>query len=294
MIDPATHVDTQIPEVTNVKCIDTLELKNICDQQNTSSPKIKSLLLNPWSISSLSKFDNFKELADYLDQDLDIMVLPKSWLQESTKNLYNIPGYSALHSCRGDVGKGGVSLYYKRNHTLIDYETIYDHNCNIIRATLQMKGSKYTILAVYRPPPLTNLNMEPFLNRLESLFESFKTHKCIMLGDLNIHPTRNERIIKQYMELLECYDFDLCNTEVTRESSQTILDHVCSNFCEETSMLILTCPLTANDALKSDHSIVMTIFEATEKLIVNEVRLITRLNHREINKQLEWRHTRIF
>lgn len=86
----------------------------------------------------------------------------------------------------------------------------------------------------------------------------------------------------------------LCNTHPIGEATQTLLDLVCLNFYHEKPLTILTCPLTDNDSLRNDHNIVVTVINACVSQPINEVKFITRLDHREIEKQLEWRlHTNI-
>lgn len=280
--------------ITNEKCTDTLDLKDKCNQQFPSSLDIKFMLLNPWSINSLSKFNDFKEVISYLDLQFDLIVVPESWILESQKDLYIIGGYSALHSCRGEEGKGGVTLFYRSTHQPIEFEIISEPTYNIIRAKFNIRNTRLTVFAVYRTPPLIKREVTPFLDRLESLFEKHIGDKCIMLGDLNFHPSQSGSLMKLYMELLVSYDMKLCNTHPTREASQTLLDHVCLNFYHKKPLTILTCPLTDNDSLKTDHSIVVTVINACGFQPINEVKFVTRLDHCEIEKQLEWRlHTNI-
>uniref|UniRef100_A0A336LHC8 CSON009767 protein n=1 Tax=Culicoides sonorensis TaxID=179676 RepID=A0A336LHC8_CULSO len=79
------------------------------------------------------------------------------------------------------------------------------------KANTTIKGAQMNIIAIYRPPPLTAMDVNPFLERLEWLFETCGTKQCLLLGDLSLHPENNAIVVKQCLDLLECYNFKLCN-----------------------------------------------------------------------------------
>lgn len=254
------HQDPTNVKITNIECVDSLELKSILSINKSLS--LKMMLLNPWSINSLRKFNNFVMLLGYLDANFDIMVLPESWICESMKQLYNINGYNALHSCRDDTGKGGVVIYIRKEHVILDSKIIYEHQYNIIQVDVKLNNSEtMNIIALYRPPGMISTDVSYFLSRLEQLLSNNNMRKCVIMGDMNFDPKDNTMPIIRYLNILESFSFKICNENVTREASRTKLDHVCTNFYEEKEHLILTCPLQSDDILKTDHSIVSTLID---------------------------------
>lgn len=272
----------------NIKCNDLLDMKTKVKQMNQAS--MKMLLLNPWSISSMQKFGQFKELMHYLDTDFDVMTLPESWLCESLTQIYDIPGYQSLHSCRKDTGKGGVAFYYSQRHHLLSSKIISEVGYNIVQAELEINHESINFVSVYRTPELSLPSIRRFLKELEPILVNNDQRKCIVMGDMNVNLERETTYSQMYVSLLESYYFEICNTVITRESSKTRIDHVCSNFSTEKQHTIVTCPIETGGIIKTDHSLIVSFIKGLEndQTMPND-KMRNKLDHKRIQNQLEYK-----
>ena len=86
---------------------------------------------------------------DFLNISFSVIGVSETWLNDSSKSLYNIPTYSFLSNTRKDKSGGGVGLFIKsdlnvkprtdlQSHDNKIYESIFDeiiqpngkeHNC---------------------------------------------------------------------------------------------------------------------------------------------------------------------
>lgn len=282
--------DVAIERINNTKCTDVLQLKTLLAQQQQQSQQstLKIMLLNPWSINSMKKFGDFVSLLGYIDGNFDILALPESWICDSSKQIYQINGYNAIHSCRDDAGKGGIALFYQTTHRILSQDTFYEHQCNIVQTVIGLNEiEKFNIIAFYRPPGITSANSTKFIERLEQLLYLNDSKKCILMGDMNLDPSEDTLHVNRYLNLLESFSFKICNEHITREVSKRRLDHVCTNFYDKKQHAIFTCPLSKDDLLKSDHSIIATLIELSATRTQNHSETLTFLNHGKIERSLK-------
>lgn len=77
---------------------------------------------------------------------------------------------------------------------------------------------------------------------------------------------------------------------MTREASQTRIDHVWSNFSYENDHLVFTFPIEKDDIIKTDHSLILVQIEAKHSVdqAPND-KIREKLIHRRIENQLDYR-----
>ncbi|KAG5670003.1 hypothetical protein PVAND_000291 [Polypedilum vanderplanki] len=178
-------------------------------------------------------------------------------------NIYNIKGYTKFVECRKsskkDGGGGGLLVFIRKDIIILSIETLSFGNnikCSIqkIKLKISLSFETFTIVNYYRPPDYNN--SKDFLMDLEREMEA-SNGKTIFVGDLNINLNASTNLSKKYRALLNCYDFDVTNSFITRNNSNSIIDHTVINFIRESSI--------ANHTIKvrselSDHNMVITSF----------------------------------
>lgn len=264
------------------------------DSRNLSRTHLKSsmkiLLFNARSLYDLGRLDRFKELIDFLQVDYDVIVVTESWITESLKSLYNLNGYNATHSCRGEAAHGGVVVYHKKGFTVTDTKVIFEKCANIVQINLSIHHSTtVNVIAVYHPPNLPVPEENRFLDIIDELLDENGSKKCILLGDLNFDPRQSDEKVKLFLEMLDSYSLCICNSIPTREASKRMLDYVCTNIYEERFHTILTCPLTKEDLFYSDHSLVTMFIELEFSPLKSIATAKKTLNHQKIESELQWR-----
>ena len=179
----------------------------------------------------------------------DILVLVETWLYPSETVLYNIAGYSAVHSCRASRG-GGAAIYIKKS---IKFTTLEcsgsDELVNWVCVSLG--ESNIRLSAIYRPP---SYDSQAFLNSLEAILNKYKSNH-IIIGDMNVNLLNSGSLLTQeYKELLTLNRFEIVNsidvanaTRVT-ELSSTLIDHVLCN-----RAIRHRCNAQVEDNALSDH-----------------------------------------
>lgn len=248
-------------ESRNRKCNDISTFSSII--KNHSNDTFKFVLLNARSISSMDRYESFKELLSILDCKFDIIVVCETWIKEDLISMYELENYHSLHSCRKNEGNGGVAIYYRKNLEATKITTIYNHNYNMIQALFRLPlGVSMYVTACYRSPINSNVMLSPFMYELEDLLQVAGSNRSILLGDFNLDANTLSPQFLQYQNLLESYDYKICNSNNTREGSGTRIDHIVSNFTESFEYEILTCPLVKEDIFYSDHSIVANLLKS--------------------------------
>ena len=95
--------------------------------------------------------------------------------------------------------------------------------------------NKLKLIAYYRPPCDKSYDRDPFIRHLQTFLENNSKDDCILVGDININAFQRSSynpnsFPNKYFTLLESFGFTLTNTEITRPITETLLDHVVSNF----------------------------------------------------------------
>lgn len=88
--------------------------------------------INIRSISSINKFNNFRNTIASFPYLPSLICVQETWFQRELLQLYDISGYNAVHCCRND-GYGGTTIYIRNN---LQYSVDICESGNFIDAVL--------------------------------------------------------------------------------------------------------------------------------------------------------------
>lgn len=214
---------------------------------NITSSFFNIISINIRSISSITKFNKFKNLIAMLPRLPCIIAVQESWIEKKQIQLYNIAGYRSVHCCRDD-GYGGTSLFIREN---LDFDIESCESRNFVDSVVltlnnvKFNGRPIKFMSFYRSQ---KCDIQSFLSFLENLLIIYGRHPCVFVGDSNIDGSSNI-CSGELLNLLGYYDFENCHTLITRPDSRTSIDHVYSNINNALRIDSVECKL-------SDHNII--------------------------------------
>ena len=143
------------------------------------------------NIRSLHKnCGSLKSLLTCLPKLPDVIALTETWLQEHTKHLYSLEGYTPFHLVRTDREHGGITIYTKNviNAEVLSQFSFINRNIEISSTKLIIGNTSYIISVIYRPNS-KHIDVNEFTNIINELLaaETFKNNKTILIGDFNIN-----------------------------------------------------------------------------------------------------------
>lgn len=211
------------------------------------------LLLNTQRISNINKFMDLKEYLCKLNILPKVIVLVETWINKSTIGRYNLNGYNSYHCCR-DTRSGGLVVYVK-NGIKCDVKDINDGCVSFIQlilniVTLDKSTRRIMITAVYMPK---KKDSEVLLRLMETWFSDIQGHH-LLVGDFNLNTLNPDTTTQAYIDLSQMYGYTQRNNQVTRPASNSIIDHMFSNFGQ-------TVTATINASEISDHNTVVLIID---------------------------------
>lgn len=189
---------------------------------------IKILSVNTRSVSSISKFNKFKNELSKFSKLPDVVAIQESWFNERYVQLYNIPGYEAIHCCRDD-GYGGASLYLS---TRLKYEVLTKKSVNFIdfiiirMPEIRFSNKPLHIVNLYRSQ---KCDCQSFLHSIEWILDEIGSGECIVLGDFNVDMNTKNLKAVSLTNLFSEYDMYTHHNLVTRPISGTSIDGVFGN-----------------------------------------------------------------
>lgn len=199
-------------------------------------------------------------LSDFSEQNMpiDILCLSETFLKSGTEQNVRLRSFKlAAVFSRKNTKRGGVCILTKHNivsKNLNSYVTSIEKHFEC--CAIEIPLHKIVVICIYRTPD-SDINI--FFKHLEDIFYKFnknKTKRIIILGDLNIDTIKNSRISKDFVLLLESYNFKLHIKEPTRQ--KTCIDHIISNVTENVNAKTHTLQL-------SDHNTCQTISLLVDK-----------------------------
>lgn len=260
--------------------VDNFSHNNI-DEFNQSIHTVESntnyLRIFQWNIrgmNDLAKFDTILETLDQCNVPIDVIVIGETWVKEEHKQLYYIPGFNSVFSCR-DNSNGGLAMFIRTDITFTPVRNVHSDGFHHISVELAINGRMYDVHGFYRPP---SFDVNVFMNKLEDCLDNSNHNRsCFFVGDVNIPiNAKNNNVVVKYMSLLESYGFACTNTMPTRPISMNILDHVVcrlNDIQNSRNDTISTC--------ESDHSMIIASFKLAdkrEKITISK----TIVDHRKI------------
>ena len=142
--------------------------------------------------SAPKNLSEFELYLNQLDLRFNVIGLSETWFNDSTVNLYNLPGYSASHVYRKQKRGGGVSVFVSDNinyHCRRDLD-VADENFEAVFVEFNKEDVRYDrniiVGVVYRPP---GADIEKFIELTSLLLDTIKKEKkyCYLMGDYNIN-----------------------------------------------------------------------------------------------------------
>lgn len=223
------------------------------NSQENGIAHFQALSFNARSISSINKFNKFKEQLFLLPNLVHVIAISESWIRKEITQIYSIPNYKAEFSCRED-GYGGVvlfiheSLKYKMN----EINTGMLNSIEIEFPEICIRGKSIKLYTYYRSQ---KVKIDDFLEDLKQRLETNTDKNCLMLGDSNIDLSKDSIKAIKLKSLCETHNFDICNTNVTRPISKSIIDHVICNFHYDLDFQVDTIEV---EKKSSDHNFLLT------------------------------------
>lgn len=204
-----------------------------------------SLKVLTQNIRSIGKnFDEVVILLERLKTDIDIIVLTECWLHFASA-LPMLDEYSC-HANKVYFNQNeGVVVYAKANLAIsVEEPSTKQFNCLILK-----NGTDCAIIAIYRSPSNKNLNI--FFESLNEVLSGLATFKNLILtGDLNIDIVDDlDRNSANYLDLLSSHGLFPAHNKITRDKSNTCLDHVMLKTEEPAVIFILQSTITDHKAL---------------------------------------------
>lgn len=187
-------------QIENIYINDLEEVKDIFANYDDC---FKFLLLNVRSFSSLPKFDDYKQLLRDLG-DMDFAISCETWIKESMKQLYMIPGYNAHFACRTE-GYGGVAIHIRNEYQQrLVSEISNGYHILGVEIVLPTYG-KILVIGVYFPPGQTNDQYDSFIESLEQVLSTTSARNIVIGGDLNIDIRVNNSRVDHWKNFLSSY-----------------------------------------------------------------------------------------
>lgn len=212
--------------------------------------------LNCRSIANLDRFDALKFTLGKLSFLPDVIVICETWIPFNLTELYSIDGYEGIFSCRNQGRGGGLAMFVSK---CLSYDIISSSEVSCptnsfhhIQIKIKLRGYRnFFISSYYRPPDYATL--PKFLEHLECVFEANTNSPHCVVGDVNVDVRSRNFESSDYNQLITSYGYFVTNSEITRLSSNAILDHVLFNQCENFAV--------TNDTIfnsDSDHNIIVS------------------------------------
>jgi hypothetical protein len=156
------------------------------------------------------------------DMEFSIIVINETWFDDTGQfSPYSLPNYT-LHTHNRENGVGGGIAIYVHNNVFSQLIDSIEDGYEKLLIKIKFNGSWIKVVSYYRPPKPENL--DKLLDDVES--ELMQDGNLLLLGDCNINTLSNDKLSKEYKQLLSSYGACICNSLETRPSSKTLLDHI--------------------------------------------------------------------
>lgn len=193
-------------------------------------PTLNIVSVNIRSISAIDKFNKFKMMISKFSKLPCIIAVQETWFRADLAQIYKIPGYNAVHSCRSD-SYGGTSIYIQNN---IHYNVEESKSKDFINAvTISLEDYKFNgkplkFTSFYRSQ---KCGFEKCLNFIEKLLETYGRFPNIVVGDSNVDVLQISSSC-DLIDVLSSFNYRNCHTLITRPESGTSIDNVYTNLTE--------------------------------------------------------------
>ena len=153
--------------------------------------------------------DQLSVLIESFDNKPALIGLTETWLSDNDPiGIYNLEGYDNIVCAnRVNARGGGVAAFIK---TFVSYFKLGVCLEHIVIKICFVDHTTLNVCIIYRPP---NLKLELFLNLFEDLLLELKalSGEILLMGDLNVDITGNQRNFFDYKNLLLSFDLEVQN-----------------------------------------------------------------------------------
>ncbi|XP_075151889.1 uncharacterized protein LOC142225923 [Haematobia irritans] len=253
-------------------------------EMNKLNQNITILHMN---IRSLRKnFLTFLTHIKNILNNIQIIVLSETNIQDDEKNMYNIAGFNSTFINRDGRG-GGIAVFIREHHMheIIPIHTISFEALKIV--IMPPNESCLTLLPVYRPP---KQSITSFISELEQcILDVNKKHDMIIVGDTNINIKINNRTTTKYLGMLSTYGLQCMVMATTRENMKkdcsTCIDHLFVRTKKTTHAVVVATSI-------SDHHTIFGCIGSDnnarnfQKSANNKENVTAKINNNKVNQML--------
>ena len=234
------HLTQNLDQNSNFATLSPTSSYMVQDEVNTilksKQENASFSLLHVNACSLLSSFDDLKSFVENSCQSSTAIGISETWLNDTTSDRVNLPGYNFLSCHRTARSGGGVGLYLRND---LEYRICSECNFsdpNMIESLfveIFVPNSKNIVVGiVYRSP---NQNLSLFLDKFNEILSTIsKNNKhCYIMGDYNIdmyclneHSATNEFIENLFSDMF--LPLISMPTRITAHSA-TLIDNIFTN-----------------------------------------------------------------
>ena len=247
-------------------------INNIPSQQ-TYDNCINFLLWNLRSCKDLLRFDHYRDYIAQIKSKIDIKIFCETWIDWEQRHLYSIPGHEVVFTCRQNSLGGGIAIYLRDtlNFEIVsktDMQTNTKNSFEYIHMKLHgvLKSENSLNLIVYYRPPHSS-NEKIFLNHLESTLANLVGEPILIAGDINIDILKNNTLMNKYTDILDIFNCEILNNLVTRQASNSIIDHFIK--CEFQNHIDVS--TIQSDTKYTDHNIIICSIKSVKESFHNKI-----------------------
>lgn len=238
---------------------------NALDSISRTRPDFSIFCLNAQRICDRGKFERFSTYVDSFVNKPLLLGITETWFLNSETGelkdsrllirLYELDNYKSTFSSRA-VHTGGIALYVRDDVT---FETIKKSNGSVSFIHGSMThindGTEEMIYVTLFYMP-READYEELISILEDLFISIpRGMRHILIGDFNIDISRSSKASLAYIDILTSFGYMVTNDKITRPASNSIIDHIVTNFSGVVNYTI------TNEI--SDHNGILTTTDLT-------------------------------
>lgn len=205
--------------------------------QFNSYNTLKILYLNATSIKN--KQEELTYILQSFREKIHVIAITETWVKQGEEEFIHIDGYTGHFACRPTRKGGGAAIFVLNTIKQLNTDKYSDNKNSFINVNIQFKSTQINITNIYRPPNNKHDIIMDFIIQLNKHMEKLKHQHTIITGDFNFNTLdENNQYVQRYLNSMAANGMYICNTDiVTRDISQTALDHIYTNNLETTTNL---------------------------------------------------------
>ena len=146
----------------------------------------KIMIQNMEGLVSKNSKEKVELLKEYVKEDnIIIMNLTETWLDDTVEEIVNVEGYSVFRGDRKNRERGGTAIYvHDRIETNVKLK-MSNGKCEVV--AVEMPDIQTLNIVVYRPPDTKSHEFNPILSEIKNILQNLEKPEptIILSGDLN-------------------------------------------------------------------------------------------------------------